>query len=162
MAENKSKSILMIDDNESETDLARAAFADFAPGCELFFAHSVPDALAAFDSVIAPAAIFLDIYLCSQTVGWYLLEEIRKRARLRYTPVIVFSGSTNPEDLERAYRYQATCFVHKPSNFDKYCETLQACFQFWCSIAAFPANHAETAAGGGIQPGRYAQGHKLG
>lgn len=156
MAENRSKSILMIDDNESETDLARAAFADFAPGCELLFAHSVAEALAVFDSAAGIAAIFLDIYLCSRTVGWSLLDEIRARPRLRYTPVVVFSGSTNPEDVERAYRYHATCFVPKPSNFDAYCHTLETCFQFWCSVAAVP-NNAEPAQGG-TQPGRYATG----
>ncbi len=152
MAENKSKAVLMIDDNESETDLARAAFGDFAPDCELLFAHSVAEALAIFDSAVTPSAIFLDIYLCSRTVGWFLLDEIRRRARLRYTPVVVFSGSTNPEDLERAYRYHATCFVRKPSNFDSYCETLRTCFQFWCSVAAVPPSNAETSPGGGVQP----------
>ena len=63
-----------------------------------------------------PTLIILDIWLPDAT-GFEILEWLAQRKRVAEIPVIIFTGSTNPEHAKRAYSLGARLYIQKPADF---------------------------------------------
>lgn len=59
--------------------------------------------------------VLLDLFMPGMD-GFQFLEAIRSDKRLSSLPVIVLSGSMNPEDRERALALGANDYIEKPFN----------------------------------------------
>lgn len=86
-----------------------------------------------------PDLICLDLHL-PRTSGLDVLEELKRDPKLRLTPVIVVSGSDNPDEVRRAYELHASCFIRKPDDLDRFLRFIQVCFEFWGTFVTLPAN----------------------
>jgi CheY-like chemotaxis protein len=64
-----------------------------------------------------PYAVFLDLQL-PRLSGIELLQEIRKEPRHYALPVIVMTGSIDPEDVERCARLGVFAYLPKPIGLD--------------------------------------------
>jgi CheY-like chemotaxis protein len=60
-----------------------------------------------------PALIFLDLNLPGKS-GFEVLAWIRQQPRLRKTPVVVLTGSSQTLDIYRAYELEANSYLVKP------------------------------------------------
>ncbi|GAC1707581.1 MAG: response regulator [Flavisolibacter sp.] len=80
--------------------------------------------LAAIDSGQLPDILFLDINMpCN---GFDCLKEIRQKRQLKKIPIIIFSSSGNPKDVEESYKCGANLFYRKPSSFKQLIEGLKS------------------------------------
>jgi CheY-like chemotaxis protein len=77
-----------------------------------------------------PCLIILDLKMPRRT-GLEVLEWLRSTAALRLIPVIVFSSSAQPDDIERAYQLGANAFVVKPPSVEKRLEFARLVKGFW-------------------------------
>lgn len=71
-----------------------------------------------------PEVIFLDINMPIMN-GWECLTSLKKDSRFRDIPVIIYSTSSLPKDVERAYGLGAHLFLAKPENFGELCQILK-------------------------------------
>ncbi len=68
-----------------------------------------------------PDVIFLDLHLPKKS-GLEVLAEIKENPKLRVTPVVVVSGSANPQEVREAYELHASCYIRKPDDLPEFPE----------------------------------------
>ncbi|MEM7717003.1 MAG: response regulator [Cyanobacteria bacterium P01_A01_bin.68] len=84
-----------------------------------------------------PSIILLDLNLPG-TDGREVLEQIKQDERLKTIPVIVFTTSSNPKDIETCYRFGVNSYILKPMNVKKSKEVMQSIVDYWLSIVVLP------------------------
>lgn len=84
-----------------------------------------------------PDVIFLDLHLPKKS-GLEVLAEIKENPKLRVTPVVVVSGSANPQEVREAYELHASCYIRKPDDLPNFLRFIQVCFEFWGSVVTLP------------------------
>jgi two-component system, chemotaxis family, response regulator Rcp1 len=84
-----------------------------------------------------PDVIFLDLHLPKKS-GFEVLAEIKSNPRLKLTPVVVVSGSDDPNEVREAYELHASCYIRKPNDLHHFLEFIRICFEFWGSVVTLP------------------------
>ena len=74
-----------------------------------------------------PLAMFLDLRLPGLS-GLDLLEKMKKDPRFESIPVIIMTGSTNPNDVAECKRLGATAFLEKPIALTDFIKTVAHLF----------------------------------
>jgi CheY-like chemotaxis protein len=74
-----------------------------------------------------PLAVFLDLKLPGLN-GIEILEKMRKDPQLESVPVIVMTGSINPEDESECTRLGATAYLQKPISLTTFIKTVSHLF----------------------------------
>jgi CheY-like chemotaxis protein len=67
-----------------------------------------------------------------------VLRRIKQRDDLRSLPVVVFTTSSHPGDVEACYRLGANSYHRKPSDFYEYILTIQAVTDYWLKRVIAP------------------------
>lgn len=83
-----------------------------------------------------PNLVLLDLYLPKKH-GLDVLNEIKKDEKLRKIPVIVFTVSTDEEEMVRAYDSGAAGFLQKPASPEEFERLLATVWEYW-RIAKLP------------------------
>ena len=135
--------ILMVEDNPGDVRLTREALKG---GKVLNQLHVVEDGVAALDflyrraphqNAIRPDLILLDLNLPKMD-GRQVLATIKSDDSLKLIPVVVLTTSQAEEDVLRAYRLSANCYVTKPVDLLQFNRIVQAIEQFWLTIVTLP------------------------
>lgn len=84
-----------------------------------------------------PDLIFLDLHLPKKS-GLEVLEIIKTDPRLSVTPVVVVSGSDNPQEVREAYRLHASCYVRKPDDLTQFLHFIRVAYEFWGEVVTLP------------------------
>lgn len=84
-----------------------------------------------------PAIILLDLNLPG-TDGREVLEQIKKDELLKIIPVVVFTTSSNPKDIEVCYQYGVNGYIVKPIDVTKLMKTLQIFISYWFESVILP------------------------
>ena len=75
-----------------------------------------------------PQLIFLDLNMPRMN-GKSFLKEIKSLQALHSIPVIVYSTSSNPADIEETKALGAKDFITKPNSYNELCEVLATALQ---------------------------------
>lgn len=124
--------LLVVEDNPADAQLLKLAFAECKVPTRISVLEDSRDAMAylygiaPYEGAASPDLILLDFHM--PTNGGIALAQIKGDPDL-LTPVIVFTGSDNPRQVEEIYRRHANCCFRKPNN-------LKELFQVVCDIAA--------------------------
>jgi CheY-like chemotaxis protein len=116
---------LIIEDNPGEIDLLREAFRDSEIPIELHVASTATEAFAYMrriekgEATAKPDFILLDMNLPAIR-GDQVLEEVRRSAALKDTPVIVWTSGSNLADLNSCKRLGANEIHVKPLAWKDY------------------------------------------
>jgi CheY-like chemotaxis protein len=95
-------------------------------------------AIAALERPSAPTdLLLLDLYMPGKN-GFEVLAHVKGQEHLRRIPVVVFSSSETPEDVNRAYDLHANAYVFKNPSFHDMCRSVDATLQFWLHTAIIP------------------------
>ena len=84
-----------------------------------------------------PALILLDLNLPG-TDGREVLEKIKQDEEFRYIPVVVFTTSSNPKDIEICYQYCVASYMLKPIDINRLVETIPTFITYWLDIVILP------------------------
>ena len=84
-----------------------------------------------------PDLVLLDLNMPRRS-GREVLEELKQDAALRALPVIIFSTSSSPLDVEDCYDRHANSYLVKPIDFDGLGDVVRALDAFWIRQAALP------------------------
>ncbi|SFF39657.1 response regulator [Spirosoma endophyticum] len=86
-----------------------------------------------------PKLILLDLYLPSSEEGWQLLKWIKAMpASINLIPIVMFSGSADPVDIEQSYRAGTAAYVVKPTQFAAWLPLFQELRSFWWETVTLP------------------------
>lgn len=91
------------------------------------------------DSVTAPrpGIILLDLNLPG-TDGRQVLEQIKQDKDLKSIPVVVFTTSSNPKDIEVCYQYGVNGYILKPIDIKQLMRTIQVLIDYWFEAVVLP------------------------
>ena len=110
--------LLLVEDNPADRLLLDLAFAEYGFAVDV---HHVADGVAALEVLSHPEnharypVLLIDLNLRGQIMGLALAKGIRVLPCA--TPIVIWSGSANPRDRQRALDAGANAYFGKPSDF---------------------------------------------
>jgi CheY-like chemotaxis protein len=109
------KTCFLIDDDEDDQEIFTLALREADASIRCVTANDGVEALTRLtgDKTFIPDYIFLDLNMPLMN-GKECLREIRKHTHLRDVPVIIFSTSSEPHEIEETRRLGANEFITKP------------------------------------------------
>jgi chemotaxis family two-component system response regulator Rcp1 len=135
--------ILMVEDNPGDVRLTQEALKS----CKVLnTVHVVEDGVAALDylhrrppyeAAPRPDLVLLDLNL-PRMDGREVLAAMKSDPVLKVIPVVVLTTSEAEEDVLRAYRLAANCYVSKPVDLHQFTRIVQGLEEFWLTIVTLP------------------------
>ncbi len=77
-----------------------------------------------------PTVIVLDLRMPRQS-GFEVLARVKEDERLQTIPVVVFTSSSAPEDIARAYELHANSYLVKPTEIGALIELVESLRAYW-------------------------------
>jgi two-component system response regulator len=135
--------ILLIDDNPADLELMRDVLAEKIRVARVTCVLNGEEALALLrgestsDGALRPDLVVLDLNLPGKD-GRAVLGEIKGDPELRKIPVVIFTTSQAPHDVEHSYVLGANCFISKPGNLHDFVSVVDRLQKFWLHVARLP------------------------
>lgn len=135
----KDKVILLVEDNSRDEALTRRALKKSNIVNEVVVARDGVEALdylfgtgsnAGPDMTVTPQLILLDLKL-PKLNGLQVLQKIREDERTKRLPVVVFTSSSEEEDMIKSYDLGANSYVRKPVDFEQFLEATKQLGLYW-------------------------------
>lgn len=142
----ETKVILLVEDNPRDEALTRRALAKSNIINEIVVAHDGVEALDYFfgtgafagrDLSIMPQLVLLDLKLPKMD-GLEVLRKLRADKRTRRLPVVVFTSSSEEEDVISSYSLGANSYVRKPVEFEQFLEATKQLGLYWLVLNESP------------------------
>jgi len=119
--------IILAEDDVDDQNIFQLALQEINPDMKLDFVSNGRELLQ-FLQTSSPDIVFLDLDMPYKN-GLECLLEIRSNSVLETLPVIVFSSTTKPSNIQTAYEMGAHLFFIKPPVYTDYLSSLKAIFQ---------------------------------
>jgi len=145
--------ILVAEDNPHDAYFLKRAFLKAGINAPLHFVHNGQEALdylagsheftdrGAFP---LPSLMLLDIKM-PLIDGFQVLKWLRQQPGLLKLPVIVFTSSGEPRDVDLAHELGANGYTVKPSGSEQLFETVQSLEHYWLKQHCYPTLSARPA-----------------
>ena len=109
--------VLVCEDDEEVKVLVNEAFSEAYPGIQFRFANNGLELIEYLKNYPRPDIILLDINM--PRVGVETLNWIKSHITDRVIPIVMYTTSTAPEDVEQCYALEANSLMTKCASFDK-------------------------------------------
>lgn len=132
--------ILMADDDADDRFLVQAAFEDNKIDQKLLFFEDGEQLLDHLQDESVQGItrfILLDLNMPKRD-GRDVLRTLKADKQLSTIPIIVFSTSKAPDDINSSYKLGANSYVVKPSSYEHLKEVIQKISDFWLNTAMTP------------------------
>jgi CheY-like chemotaxis protein len=125
-SKNLYKRLLIIDDDIEDQEIFMEALKEVDDTVLCYAAISGEDAFRQLETnvVMLPDLIFLDLNM-PKLNGKQVLKELKKSRSLAQIPIIMYSTSFAPRDIEEVKQGGAVHYLIKPSKFDDLCFALR-------------------------------------
>lgn len=139
------RKIVIVEDNPADAKILKLALADQDPSIETVVLEDGSRAIDFFSSVhelgdTSPCdLILLDLNL-PRVSGFEVLEFLKSHTRLKKIPVVVLSGSSNQDDIERCYSSCANSYMCKPIGVDEVFSMASHLVSYWFDYAKRPGS----------------------
>lgn len=146
MLGNSAQSLLVIEDSDEDFEALCRVMSRLAVVNPVFRCTDGDEALdflyhSGFynqsETAPRPAIILLDLNLPG-TDGREILEQIKQDQNLRHIPVVVFSTSSNPKDIEICYQYCVASYILKPIDINRLGKIIQSLITYWLDTVVLP------------------------
>ena len=140
---DKQANILLVEDNEGDVELTQIAFKRGNLSSDLCVVNDGMEALDflfkrnTFEKAATPDIILLDLNM-PRMGGKEFLSIVKQDARLKSIPVIVFTSSNAPKDIEESYKNHANSYIIKPFGLNEYIEVAKRVENFWIKLSQLP------------------------
>lgn len=134
--------ILIVEDEDADFEATARSLRRLGVRDEIARCRDVDEALDFFSEdhrrgAGRPGMVLLDLALRGSD-GREVLARIKRDDGLRAVPVIVWSASTNPRDVQACYDLGANCYVRKTFDFAEANGAMERVTRFWLGTAVLP------------------------
>jgi CheY-like chemotaxis protein len=142
----ENKTILLVEDNPRDEALTRRALKKSNVVNEVVVARDGVEALeylfgkgsdSGGEEKVLPQLVLLDLKL-PKVDGLQVLQRIRAEERTRRLPVVVFTSSSEEEDVIKSYDLGANSYVRKPVDFEQFLEATRQLGLYWLVLNESP------------------------
>jgi CheY-like chemotaxis protein len=135
----RDKSILLVDDDPNDQDLATMALTRLKIANPVRTVHGGNEAIrylngegqyADRSQFPYPAFIITDLKMPDGD-GFTLLRDLREHPQWHVIPTIVLTGSSDKDDVKKAYLLGAATFFTKPSRLDQLERLMRLAYDYW-------------------------------
>ncbi|HEU4583209.1 MAG TPA: response regulator [Polyangiaceae bacterium] len=140
----RSKTMLLVEDNPDDVELALRAFAKHGMVHQITVARDGMEALALLhgsapeaEPALVPEVVLLDLNLPLLN-GHEVLRRLRADPRTRRIPVVMLTSSQEDKDILASYDLGANSFVQKPVDFLEFVEAARQLGQYWLLLNQSP------------------------
>lgn len=139
---SESPHVLIVDDNEMDTELAAEAFRHSAQDTVLHIANNGQQALdylfgkkqyANRKLYPLPRLVLLDIKMPGMD-GLEVLEKIKGDDSIKHLPVIMLTSSADQRDRARSYELGANSYLVKPVSFGQFRTMVGVIDEYWLNL----------------------------
>lgn len=143
---NSAPPILVVEDNDEDYDMLQLTFQGAAIANPLVRCTDGEETLEFLrregryldaERAPRPGLVLLDLNLTGMD-GREVLERIKADTALRSLPVIVFSTSDNPRDVQSCYQAGANAYLLKPVDLDRFERMVRLLKEFWLEFVVAP------------------------
>lgn len=140
------KSILLVENNPDEQELAQLAFEQTGYFHQLMV---VSDGIEALDYLFCtgkfshrqpetmPSLVLLDLKLPKMD-GLEVLRRLRADGRTKLLPIVILTTSTEIEDVVKGYRFGCNSYIRKPVDFTDFSDLLKKVWVYWLDLNQSP------------------------
>ena len=138
--------MLVAEDEETDVFLLRRAFERAGVAVNPMFVRDGQETLDYLEGLgefsdrskfPLPAIIVLDIKMPRMN-GFDVLSWLKSNREHHSTPVIMFSGSDDLRDIERAYELGANVYMMKPAEADQLLQLVSILKEYWTKYVKLP------------------------
>lgn len=132
--------LFLIDDDAVDQEIFRRALDAEAIDVDLVVIGTGDGASQRVREVLASkgagdaALVMLDLNMPGEN-GFEVLAQLRAEPMTRFTPVVVFTTSSDREDVSRAYALGASSYVVKPGSLADLRRALRIVTDYWFGVA---------------------------
>ena len=151
MPQNNQKLILIADDDQDDRMMLGDAFAENENPPALIFVEDGEELMnylhrrgrfSESEKYPLPQLILLDLNMPRKD-GRETLKEIKSTPGLKRIPVIIFSTSSETQDIIKCYDEGSNCFLTKPLTFNALVELTRSFSKYWIETAELPPTNPE-------------------
>src|SRR5688572_13667938 len=139
--DQKSTHILFSDDDTDDALLFTQAADLMKSSILLSFAEDGEQLMRYLSKEMLPDMIFLDLNMPVKN-GIECLKEIRADKKLDWLPVIIYTTSDNPRDIDACFDLKANLYVVKPTSFENIIKTLKKVINMDFKKQGFPSKES--------------------
>ncbi|MBA3680952.1 MAG: response regulator [Bacteroidetes bacterium] len=133
--------ILIADDDMDDQYMIKQAFSSINLNENV---HTVNDGVELLDylnrrgkykdaNILIPKVILLDLNMPKKD-GRECLKEIKTNPRFNKIPIVIYSTSSNPDDISYAYENGASSYITKPYSYQELVKIMDTFKQYWFNI----------------------------
>ncbi len=135
--------VLLVEDNVDDVELTLEALKDSKVRMDI---HVVSDGIDAMNFLHRkdeyagkprPDLVLLDLNLPKMD-GREVLKALREDPELTDIPVVVLTTSSAEEDICKAYKLHANCYISKPLDFIQFSTVIKKIEGFWLQLVKLP------------------------
>jgi two-component system, response regulator len=140
------RTILLVEDSPSDAVLIERALRKGGIANPVFQARDGLDALNYLfaagryedrDPIDMPAIVLIDLNLPKMD-GLEVLRRMRADYRTKLVPVVIFTGSSDEQDLINGYTLGANSYVRKPTESDQFGLIVERLVSYWVTLNESP------------------------
>jgi len=146
MTENSFKPLLVIEDSNADFRMLKRLMRQMDVQSPIYRCQTGDEALELMyqtgryqndDPRVQPAIIMLDLNLPG-TDGRVVLARLKQDQRFMSIPIVVFTTSAAPSDIEYCYQQGANGYMVKPLGSQELRRMIQAFVDYWLGVNASP------------------------
>ncbi|WP_373523479.1 response regulator [Aquiflexum sp.] len=107
--------IIIVDDDEDDQEFLAEAISEFSSNIKVRFAGNGKELMKQLGELALPDLVFLDLNMPLMN-GFECLALIKKDPKFKDLPVLIYSTSANPEQIEKTFQEGAYFYIQKPNN----------------------------------------------
>lgn len=136
--------ILLVDDSADDLALETNVIEELDKTVTVHCISDVDRAIAVLDGdwnndAPLPVDLVISDWVMPDDGGIKLISHIRSNERLELTPIVVFTGTNRPQEIDWAYRAGANSVIQKPVGLENYQSRIKLMLDYWTRLAELPS-----------------------
>jgi two-component system response regulator len=129
--------IFMADDDFDDQNFLKMAVHKYSPEIKVECVSNGMDLLGLLKTKKEPDLIILDLNM-PQRNGKDILKDIKTNDVLKHIPVIIYTTSTSPDEINTIYDLGANSFLTKPRDFKEISSAMSMICSYWMEVMSLP------------------------